>query len=219
MMKRSVRRNLIGMTLGAVIVCGSLGSLAYAHGRGQSGAMPPHVTEMRADHGHPAVQMNADEQAKYVARTFGVSETEVKAELDKKTDLYDVGYAAMLAKISGKGFADILGMKTAEKDWTTVAAELGVTQEQIQEQVDEMVVMHVMMRGAVDEDTARALLGEGYRPHDIEAAGLIARAAQKDVRTVLAEKEDGKTWEAVAAAFGVDASVLPPSGHGHGMKK
>ena len=208
MMKRTVRKNLIGMTLGVLIVSGSLGSLAYAYSSEEAGhGMPPQQTEMKMDK-HPQVQMSADEQAKYVSEVFGVSEAEVKQEIAKKTDLFDIGQAAMLAKLSGKPFQNVMQMKEKGKDWPEIVDTLGITDQQLQAGLMDMVVLHISMRGDVDENTARALLQKGYEPHDIEMAGVIAKAAHKDVQSVLDSKQDNKSWEAVADEFGVDKNLL-----------
>ena len=196
MMKRSVRKNLIGMTLGAAILSASFGSLAYANSTEQGGhGMPTQQTEMKMDK-HPQVQMSVDEQAKYVSEVFGVSETEVKQE------------RAMLAKLSGKPFPSIMQMKAKGKDWPQIVDTLGVTDKQLQAGLMDMAVLHISMRGDVDENTARDLLQKGYEPHDIEMAGVIAKAAHKDIVSVLNQKKDNKGWGEIADEFGVDKNML-----------
>lgn len=208
MMKRSVRKNLIGMTLGAAILSASFGSLAYANSTEQGGhGMPTQQTEMKMDK-HPQVQMSADEQAKYVSEVFGVSETEVKQEIAKKTDLFDIGQGAMLAKLSGKPFPSIMQMKAKGKDWPQIVDTLGITDKQLQAGLMDMAVLHISMRGDVDENTARDLLQKGYEPHDIEMAGVIAKAAHKDIVSVLNQKKDNKGWGEIADEFGVDKNML-----------
>ena len=195
MMKRSVRKNLIGMTLGAAILSASFGSLAYANSTEQGGhGMSTQQTEMKMDK-HPQVQMSADEQAKYVSEVFGVSETEVKQEIAKKTDLFDIGQGAMLAKLSGKPFPSIMQMKAKGKDWPQIVDTLGITDKQLQAGLMDMAVLHISMRGDVDENTARDLLQKGYEPH-------------KDILSVLNQKKDNKGWGEIADEFGVDKNML-----------
>ena len=208
-MKSTMRKNIIGIVLGVLVVNGSFGAAAYAHSNEQTARQTPSQQgEMKTDKGHPIVRMPADEQARHVAQTFGVSETEVNREIEKKTDLYDIGYAAMLAKISGKSFSDVIRMKTKEKDWQEIIDALGITKEAFYAQVTEMVVMHINIRSGVDGNTARALLQKGYGPHDIEMAGIIAKAAHKDIRSVLDRRRDNNSWENVADEFGVDQNLL-----------
>lgn len=205
-MKRSVRKNMIGMALGVLIVSGSLGSLAHAHNDAQAGHMPPQ-NEMQMDR-HPAVRMAPDDQAKYVSEVFGVSEAEVKQEIEKKTDLFDIGQAAMLAKLSGKPFQTVMQMNAKGMDWPEIVDALGITEEALQTGLTDMAVLHISMRGDVDENTARALLQKGYEPYDIEMAGVIAKAAHKDIQSVLDRKQDNKSWETVADECGVDPNLL-----------
>ena len=205
-MKRSTKKNMIGMMLGAFILSGSIGSLAYAHSNEQAGHMPQQ-TEMKTDH-HPDVRMPSEDQAKYVSEVFGVSEADVKQEITKKTDLFDIGQAAMLAKLSGKPFPSVMQMKAKGMDWPEIVDALGITEKNLQAGLLDMAVLHISMRGDVDENTARDLLQKGYEPHDIEMAGVIAKAAHKDIRSVLDRKRDNNSWENVADEFGVDKNLL-----------
>ena len=98
-MKRSTRKNIIGITFGVLIVSGSIGSFAYANGA--NAAPPPSKTsEAKMDAAHADVQLTPEELAKHVSETFKVSEAEVKQAIDAKKDLADIGQAAMFAKIS-----------------------------------------------------------------------------------------------------------------------
>ena len=68
--------------------------------------------------------MTTDEVAKHIAASFGVDEKQVKSALDDNKDFRDIGQAAMLAKISGKSFEDVLALKTDDKDWRTIGRSL-----------------------------------------------------------------------------------------------
>lgn len=76
-------------------------------------------------------------------------------------------------------------------------------QEQNQEQHYSYVAKHIAERGNVEEATALQLLQGGYHGRDIDHAGIIAKAAGKDIRDVLSMKKINNRWSDVAAALGV----------------
>lgn len=211
-MKKSTRKTIVGVALGIVFVGGSLGSLVHAqhydHGRHDGGL--PHMGGHGKDMAHQNIQMSPDELAGHVSETFGVSKAEVQEAMKGRADFFDIGQAAMLAKISGKSFRDVMAMKTKTMDWPEIAQSLGVTEEAIQKELDEMEIMHITMQGNVDADTARRLIQNGYEMHDINMAGIIAKASGKDIQSVLDRKQINNRWEDVADVFGVDRSLLKP---------
>ena len=169
----------------------------------------------------PPVQMSADDAAKKVHDTFGVDEKEVKSAIEDGKDIRDIGQAAMFANISGKSFKDVMGMKTDTKDWPEVGKELGITQEQVKDKMATMQAKDIAEKASVDENTAATLLKNGYRAHDIVAAGILAKAANKDIQSVLDMKKINNRWGDVADQLGVDKSVLhmgrgPQDMNGHG---
>ncbi|EJO19225.1 hypothetical protein HMPREF1148_0770 [Selenomonas sp. FOBRC6] len=208
-MKRSTRKNMVGITLGVLIVGGSIGSLAHAHEPAGHTAAPP-LAHGQMDSAHANVQMSSEEIAKHLSEMFNVSETEVKQAIDAKKDLFDVGQAAMFAKISGKSFNDVMAMRDSGKTWEQIGDALNIMEDDVQRELDKIEIMHITMRGDVDEKTANALYEEGYAPHDIDAAGIIAKASGKDVREVLERKTMKNSWKDVAKAFGVDPALVKP---------
>ena len=169
----------------------------------------------------PPVQMSADDAAKKVHDTFGVDEKEVKSAIEDGKDIRDIGQAAMFANISGKSFKDVMGMKTDTKGWQEVGKELGITQEQVKDKMATMQAKDIAKKASVDENTAATLLKNGYRAHDIVAAGILAKAANKDIQSVLDMKKINNRWGDVADQLGVDKSVLhmgrgPQDMNGHG---
>ena len=208
-MKRSTRKNMVGITLGVLIVGGSIGSLAHAHEpAGHTAAPPPAHGQM--DSAHANVQMSSEEIAKHLSEMFNVSETEVKQAIDAKKDLFDVGQAAMFAKISGKSFNDVMAMRDSGKTWEQIGDALNIMEDDVQRELDKIEIMHITMRGDVDGKTANVLYEEGYAPRDIDAAGIIAKASGKDVREVLERKTMKNSWKDVAKAFGVDPALVKP---------
>lgn len=159
---------------------------------------------------HPKVKMSADVAAKHIHEMFGVDEKEVKAAIAEDRDFFDIGQAAMLSQISKKSFKDVLAMKTEGKKWRDVEKSLGVTREQVREQMCLMQAMHIGQNGNVDKDTALALLKDGYEPRDIECAGILAKAAGKDIQSVLDKKKINNKWTDIAAQLGVDPNILRP---------
>lgn len=124
----------------------------------------------------------------------------------------------MLAKISEKSFKDVLAMKTEGKNWQEIAKSLGVTREQIEEQMRLMQAMHIGQKGKVDKDTALALLNDGYEPRDIECAGVLAKAAGKDVQAVLNMKKINNKWKDIAVQLGVDPNIFKTEKGPRGMR-
>lgn len=208
-MKRSTRKNMVGITLGVLIVGGSIGSLAHAHEPAGHTAAPP-LAHGQMDSAHANVQMSSEEIAKHLSEMFNVSETEVKQAIDAKKDLFDVGQAAMFAKISDKSFNDVMAMRDSGKTWEQIGDALNIMEDDVQRELDKIEIMHITMRGDVDEKTANALYEEGYAPRDIDAAGIIAKASGKDVREVLERKTMKNSWKDVAKAFGVDPALVKP---------
>ena len=165
----------------------------------------------------PVKNMNADDVAKHLNKTFGVSEDEVKAALKENRDFHDIGQAAMLAKISGKSFSDVLAMKTQDKHWPEISKELGVKPEQVRAQMNEMSAERIASRGDLDKNKVMSLLNNGYQPRDVEMAAKLAKASSKDIQSVLDMKKINNRWEDVAQQLGVDKSALRPEGRrGHG---
>lgn len=199
---------MVGITLGVLIVGGSIGSLAHAHEPSSHNTPPPAQGQM--DSVHANVQMSPEEIAKHLSEMFNVSETEVKQAIDAKKDLFDIGQAAMFAKISGKSFNDVMAMRDSGKTWEQIGDALNIMEDDVQRELDKIEIMHITMRGDVDGKTANALYEEGYAPRDIDAAGIIAKASGKDVREVLERKTMKNSWKDVAKAFGVDPALVKP---------
>lgn len=155
----------------------------------------------------PPFEMNPSEAARHIHEQFGVDESEVRAALMEHRDFHDVGQAAMLAKISGKSFSDVLALKTEDNDWKDVETQLGVTREQIRNEMNEMLAQRIGQCGDVDEATALKLLNNGYCDRDIAMAGKIAKASGKDIQSVLDLKKINNRWGDVAESLGLDRSV------------
>ncbi|WP_337470885.1 hypothetical protein [Mitsuokella jalaludinii] len=114
----------------------------------------------------------------------------------------------MLAKISGKSFEDVLALKTDDKDWRTIGRSLGVTREKVASVRCEMTAKDLSQDGNVDETTAMNLLQAGYEPWDISWAAALAKAADKDIQSVLDLKKINNRWSDVAEQLGVDRRAL-----------
>lgn len=210
------KKMLAGMVAGALMAglgFGILGGQAqaadHAVQRESGQPCPPPM------HGHrggqpPMMQRSADDIAKQLHDTFGVNEQEVKAALDEHKDFRDIGQAAMLSKISGKSFKDVMSMKTDDKHWPEVGQALGVTREQISAQMNEMTAARMAERGNVDKDTALKLLNNGYQVQDISMAGKLAKISGKDIQAVLDMKKINNRWGDVAEQLGVDREQLRP---------
>lgn len=207
-MKRTNKKLVAGILAGAMLT-GIGVNAASAKAASHTGKHQRPVAMQRGQMPqHPPVQMSSEEAAQKIHDTFGVDAKEVKSAIDEGKDVRDVGQAAMFANISGKSFKDVLEMKTDEKNWQEVGKELGITPEQVREQMMTMQAVHIEQKANVEKNTALALLKNGYQPRDVEAAGVLAKAANKDIQAVLDMKKINNSWFDVADQLGVDKNVL-----------
>ena len=226
------KKLFIAMAAGGVLIGASLfGGVeaAEAHG-GYNGPME-HRQEMQERMGPGAWRMSDEDAAKRAAEMFGVDEAEVAAYLAENPRAFrDVFPCSMLARTSGRSFAEVMAIYDDQGDWRAVGESLGVTREMIHETMGEL-----MANRLADEKTnltpeeARTLLREGYHPRDVRAAGILGKAANKSARDVLALKKINNGWDDVAKELGLDAGVLreafrpgwmmggPDMGRGPGM--
>lgn len=220
------KKMLAGIVAGALMAGAGFGMLsgqAQAADKNVQNGRPDRPPVMRGHRGaeRPMMNMNPDEVAKQLNKTFGVSEQEVKAALNEKRDFHDIGQAAMLSKISGKSLKDVLAMKTEGKNWPAVGKELGVKPEQVRAQMNEMTANRMAEHGDIDKAKALSLLNNGYKPMDISMAAKLAKLTNKDIQAVLDMKKINNTWGDVAQQLGVDKEALRPNGpdgdfRGHG---
>ena len=145
--------------------------------------------------------------AKYFSEKYGVDSAQVEAALNDGVHPGDVHHAAVLAKLSGKSFSEVLAMKVS---WFQVADKLGVKHEQLAEFFKQERDEHFAKQANIDTKTLESLLKNGYRPHDIVIAGKIAKAANKNIKSVLEKRRINNTWEDVAKSFGVNFNDLIP---------
>ena len=191
---------------------GLLGSALIFTGS-QALAAPPEMPAHHKDWQKEASE-NIDGWAKYFSERYGIDSAQIEKALKDGVHIDDIHSAAVLSKLSGKNFSDVLAMKV---DWPQVAEKLGISQEQLKnfskQERDEMFAK----RAGIDVATLKSLLNEGYNPRDIDIAAKIAKSANKDIKTVLAKRTINNTWDDVAKSFGVDMKEImpPPPGH-HG---
>ena len=139
--------------------------------------------------------------AKKIADHYGVDQYEVETALRENNHLGDIRQAATLAKLSGRSFSEVLAMKN---DWHQVAEKLGVTREQFDNFMKDEMLGWLAQKSKLDKNTVQKLLDDGYNPHDICAAGIIASESGKSVKNVLSKRKINNSWEDVAKEFGVD---------------
>ena len=210
------KKMLAGIVAGVLMAGAGFGMLsgqAQAAEVAAQNGRPDKPPVMRGHKGgdYQMKNVNPDEMAKRLNKTFGVSEDEVKAAFNEKRDFRDIGQAAMLAKISGKSFKDVLAMKTQDKHWPEITKELGIKPEQMRAQMNELSAERIAQRGNIDKDKALSLLNSGYRPMDVSVAAKLAKLSNKDIQTVLDMKKINNRWGDVAEQLGVDRSALRPN--------
>lgn len=198
------RKMIAGMAAGLILLGGGL---SYTYAEQNDGSRPERME--RGQFGrHQPMHMDKEKAAASIADAFQVNRDEVLEAMNSNADFRDVGHAAMLAKVSGKSFKDVLAMKTQSNRWGDVRESLGVTREQMKDVMDSLTARRIAEGGNVDSSQAEALLKEGYFVQDIEAAGILAKASGKDIRSVLSMKKINNRWWDVAKSLGVDAKVL-----------
>ena len=153
------------------------------------------------------IAANIDGWTTYLTKKYGVDSAQVRDALTQGVHIRDIQIAAVLAKLSGKSFSDVLAMKM---DWRQVAEKLGVTRENIDEFYRQQMSEQLAHESAVDVKTVESLLKDGYNPRDIVIAGRIAKAAGKDIKSVLSKRKINNTWHDVAKSFGVDIHQFMP---------
>lgn len=183
-MRWTQRKIVAGVVAGLVLTVGGFGMLS-AQSQDKTDLRPRYcVTQDERPDGQPP-KMTTDEVAQHIAESFGVDAKQVKSALDEQKDFRDIGRAAMLAKISGKSFADVMALKTDDKDWRDIESSLGVTREKVRQLRIEMMAKDLSRDGVIDEEGALKLLKDGYEPWDISCASILAEAAGKDIQSVL----------------------------------
>ena len=196
------KKILAGLLGGALLFAGS-----------QAFAAPPEMPEDRDWQAEEAEHIGG--WAKFISERYGVDTAQIEAALNDGVHIEDVRQAAILSKLSGKHFKDVLAMKV---DWPQVAEKLGITRKQMHEffkrEHEEAFAKHA----GIDVKTLQSLLKDGYDIRDIDIAAKIAKASGKDVKSVLGKRKINNTWGDVAKSFGVDLQKImppPPSRHHH----
>ena len=208
---------LLGMALGALLLGG--GIFGYVHAQTTQAQQPPNrLVCASARPGAPMREVGPAEAAERISEAFCVYKAEVQKDIEAKRDFRDIGRAAMLAKVSGKSFAEVLELKKTDNTWRDVERALGVKHEQMKEAFCELEARHLSEQSDVDQETALRLVKDGYEGHDIRAAAVLAKESGKDIQSVLDMKKINNHWHDVAAALGVDAHGLHlDSGYGPAM--
>ena len=200
----SIKKKIFtGLLSGALLLTGS-----------QALANPPEMPEQNWQ--EEEIAHIGGDRAKYFSEKYGIDSAQIEAALNDGVHIKDIRYAAVLAKLSGKSFSDVLSMKVG---WIQVADKLGVTREQVHEFFRQERDEHFAAEAKTDAKTFRALLKDGYDPHDIMIGGRIANAANKNIKSVLEKRRINNTWDDVAKSFGVDMKKIMPQPPKHHRDK
>ena len=155
-------------------------------------------------------EKNIDAWVKDISERYDVDAAQVKQALDDGIFYEEIKHAAVLAKLSGKSFSEVMAMRV---DWKQVAEKLGVTREQLEAFYEQERNEHFAKRAGIDVKTWQSLIKDGYDPRDIMIAGKIAQASNKNIKSVLDKRKINNTWEDVAKSFGVDMKTIMPQPH------
>lgn len=191
------------------IIAGLLGGALLFTGV-QTFAAPDSAPDKDAPR-HMERTRDISEWAKHFSEKYGVDTTQVEAAFNDGVHIEDIRTAAILAKLSGKSFSEVLAMKV---DWPQVADKLGISREQVKKFFEQERDESFAERVGIDVNTLKSLMKDGYDPRDIDIAAKIAKASGKNVKTVLEKRKINNTWEDVAKSFGVDMKkIMPPPPH------
>ena len=200
---------LAGFITGAVLITGGLMSV-HAAPKSDANQSTVQTEKSRGFHqgkfGRMNREFNREEVAKNIAARYGISESEIQAAFENNVHPHDIDRAALLAKISGKSFSEVLSMKS---DWRDVESKLGITQDQIRDAEMQMFIADLATDTGASEKTIKSLLDEGYDPHDIEIAGYLAKESNKDIKKVLSMRKINNHWSDVAKELGVKTPERP----------
>lgn len=193
------RKILAALTCGALIF---VGGQAFAAPNDDADAERAWQEEAAANRGG---------WAKYFAERYGVDASQIENAFNDGVHIEDIKSAAVLSKLSGKNFSEVLAMKVG---WQQIAEKLGVTREQLRNFYEQERFDDFAKHTGLDVNTCKSLLKDGYHPHDIDIAARIAKAANKNVKSVLDKRKINNTWDDVAKSFGVDMKkIMPPPDH------
>lgn len=201
-MKDFNKKTLAGILAGVMVFAGSALLLDSAQAADQPAApgaasgrnMPP--------------RFNLNTAASRLAADCNVDSAQVVSYCNNGGRFHEACYAAHIAKLSGKSFETVVQAKSDSNTWEQVADGLGVTQEMLRADRCTFMAGWIAEQGNISENDALQLLQEGYRGFDVETAAAVAKAANKDVRDVLALKKLNNSWYDVGRELGVEESVL-----------
>lgn len=153
---------------------------------------------------HHQRQVDPAKAADHIANTYKVSKLSVlKYNAGGKSFRY-INHAAFLAYASGKSLDEVMSLKTDDNNWKTVAADLGLTKDQMRTARNTIFADRMQSKFGIDSQTTSDLLKEGYKHRHIAMAGLLAQKANKPVTDVVKMKTVTNNWSDVAKILGVD---------------
>lgn len=196
------KKFIAGILSGAIIFTGGL-AVNSAQAADKSFNQQQKFERHQRSGGFKMTDEQRSQRIKEFADYYGVNQAEVETALKNRVHFEDLRNAAVLAKLSGKSFSEVLAMKT---DWRQVADKLGVKREQFEDYMKNEMLEGLAKFSKLDKKTVESLLKENYSPHDITFAGFIANQSGKNVKSVLAKRKINNTWEDVAKEFNVDLS-------------
>ncbi len=194
------KKLLAGLLSGAILFTGGLAMNDVQ--AAEKTAKNVQQTDVKERHERPQLtEEQINEAAKNLATKYGVNQNEVATALKNRVHFGDIEHAAVLAKLSGKSFSEVLAMKC---DWWEVAEKLGVTHEQFEALMKEEMISDLAKDSNLDKKTVESFLNDNYDPHDIFMAGIIAKESGKNAKTVMSKRKINNTWDDVAKEFNVD---------------
>lgn len=207
-MVKKQKKILCGVVAGAILVVCGFSSIALQRSNVDAQVEAAQkATQIEGEVKPP--EFDRDKAAQKVADEFGLNKEEIKQAFVKNTDFRDIGQAALLAKLSGKSFKEVLDYKQGGCTWPETENWCGVTHETVKAELDNQVSARIHRRFSnVSQDEARKLLQDGYHPMDIEAASILSSKSGKNVEYVLSLKKINNSWKDVAEELGLKNVIM-----------
>jgi hypothetical protein len=199
-MNSLTRKNIIGVTAGALILAGTLSPFIVQAAAESDGSWQPPAMHQR--------HFDLDKVAQRIADTSGVNKEDVLKYLHEGVNVRDIFKASFLAKASSKSLKEVMEVKTYDNTWQDVAQSLGVTKEQMKATHNDIAATRLESKLHISRQTSLDLMQQGYRARDIAVANALANNTGKPIIDVLAMKKINNDWRDVASSLGVDDNTF-----------
>ena len=151
-----------------------------------------------------------DRFIKQAATELGVEQQTIKDFFAQGNGPRDLHMALIFSEASGKSLSAVLADKTAAISWPELEKKYSLDRAQLHQARENLMIRQVVKFSALDEQSVRDLLKDGYQPHDIAFAGKLADKTHTAVQSVLDKKKINNSWRDVAKELGLTETDFRP---------